>query len=166
VISFQNNISKKTQPVLIQRHDRSSSCNLGVKTLPTVDNPGDLTHTKLLKGRINETAIKNGAQLLYYAHRLAFNHLGNFEALQDATLSNIANGKFEENGYKYYEDTDISIQGKTQTIPGTMHCILQNRQALKKLKSYLCGELTRIQPIQEGRAYFCGKGVNGSTSRI
>jgi hypothetical protein len=44
-------------------------------------------------------------------HVLGRKRLGSFDALKKATGANIRNGKFEENGYKYLPEGDLSIQG-------------------------------------------------------
>lgn len=82
-----------------------------VKTL-NPDNPGNLSHTKVLEGRFGNERVKNWMQLVYAAHKYASGYYGNFEALRKATQSNIAKGSLSESGYHEFPDIGISIQGE------------------------------------------------------
>lgn len=82
-----------------------------IKTL-NPDNPGDLTHTKILAGWFGNEKINNWIRLVYAAHKYAIGYFGNFEALERETFSNIVNGSLTESGYHEYPDLGISIQGQ------------------------------------------------------
>lgn len=76
------------------------------------DNPGNLSHTRILEGRFGNERVKNWMQLVYAAHKYALGYYENFEALRKATLSNIVKGSLSESGYHEYPDIGISIQGE------------------------------------------------------
>jgi hypothetical protein len=82
-----------------------------IKTL-NPDNPGDLTHSKILEGWFGDQRVNNWVQLVYTAHKYAIDSFDSFEALQKVTLSNVVKGSFTESGYHAYPDLGISIQGQ------------------------------------------------------
>lgn len=82
-----------------------------VKTL-NPDNPGNLSHTRILEGWFGNERVKNWVQLVYVAHKYASGYYKNFEALRKATQSNIVKGPLSERGYHEYPDIGISIQGE------------------------------------------------------
>ena len=82
-----------------------------IKTL-NPDNPGDLTHTKILEGWFGNEKVNKWIQLVYVAHKYALNYFGNFEALERETLSNIVNHSLTKGGYHEYPDLGICIQGQ------------------------------------------------------
>ena len=82
-----------------------------VKTL-NPDNPGNLSHTRILEGRFGNERIKNWIQLVYVAHKYASGYFDNFEDLRKVTQSNIVKGSRSESGYHEYPDIGISIQGE------------------------------------------------------
>lgn len=73
----------------------------------------NLTHTRLLSASIDGRPIHrpkwNG--VLDHLHILARKRLGSFEAVRRVTGANIREGRFEENGYRFVPDADLSIQG-------------------------------------------------------
>lgn len=92
----------------------STPMNVGlqgpVRTL-NPDNPGNLSHTRILEGRFGNERVKNWMQIVYVAHKYASGYYGDFEALRKATQSNIVKGPLSESGYHEYPDIGISIQG-------------------------------------------------------
>ena len=76
------------------------------------DNPGNLSHTRILEGWFGNERVKNWMQRIYVAHKYASGYYGNFEALRKATQSNIVKGSLSESGYHEYSDIGISIQGE------------------------------------------------------
>ena len=76
------------------------------------DNPGDLTHTKIIKAQFGNEAVKNWMQLIYAAHKYGFAYFADIEALQEASYSNIKKGSYSENGYHACPDLKFSIQGE------------------------------------------------------
>jgi hypothetical protein len=76
-----------------------------------VDNPGDLRFTRIMEGKFGNDAVSNWNKLVYLAHKHALRYYKNFETLKMETLSNIRKGSYTKDGYKYYADIDISIQG-------------------------------------------------------
>ncbi|MGH7587502.1 MAG: T4SS efffector SepA family protein [Gemmatimonadota bacterium] len=49
--------------------------------------------------------------LLDYLHVLGHSTMGSFEALRRASGANLREGKYEESGFKYLPQADLSIQG-------------------------------------------------------
>lgn len=94
----------KSIPTNVIHHD-------SVKT-PNPDNPGNLSHTRILEGRFGAERVKNWIQLVYVAHKYASGYYGDFETLRKATQSNIVEGSLSESGYHEYPDIGISIQGE------------------------------------------------------
>jgi len=76
------------------------------------ENPDDLTHTKILSAQFGTERVKSWMELIYAAHKYAMGYFEDFEALKEATYSNIVKGSFTENGYHEYSDLGISIQGE------------------------------------------------------
>jgi len=82
-----------------------------IKTL-NPDNPGNLSHTRILEGRFGNEKVKNWMQLVYAAHKYASGYYVHFETLRETTQSNIVEGSLSESGYHEYPDIGISIQGE------------------------------------------------------
>lgn len=76
------------------------------------DNPGDLTHTKILEGWLGDDDIRSWNDIVYAVHKYALKYYGSFEALKKETHSNIFKGSLTERGYRFYPDIGISIQGE------------------------------------------------------
>jgi len=77
------------------------------------DVPEDLTHTRVLSALVDGHPIHrpkwNG--IMDYFHILGRKTLGSFEALRRASGANLHEGRYEENGYRYLPEADLSIQG-------------------------------------------------------
>jgi len=76
------------------------------------DNPEDLTHTKIIRAQFGDSYVKTWMRLVVTAHKYALEHVGTFSKLQEMSLSNITEGPFTENGYRYFPEVGISIQGE------------------------------------------------------
>ena len=61
------------------------------------DNPGDLTHTKIIKAQFGNEVVKNWMQLIYAAHKYGLGYFPDIEALQEASYSNIKKGSYVDN---------------------------------------------------------------------
>lgn len=72
-----------------------------------------LAHTRLLSAVIDGRPMYrpkwNG--IMNYLHELAIKRLGSFEQVRKASGANLRQGSYEENGYKYLPEADLSIQG-------------------------------------------------------
>lgn len=77
------------------------------------DRHESLTHAKLLAANFDGKDIHrpkwNG--LLDHVHIVARQRLGSFEAVQKISGAHIRPGKYEEDGFHYLADADLSIQG-------------------------------------------------------
>jgi hypothetical protein len=77
------------------------------------DSHDNLTHTRLLSASIGGRPIHrpkwNG--VLDYLHVLARQRLNSFDALRRASGANVREGRYEESGYRYLPEADLSIQG-------------------------------------------------------
>ena len=49
--------------------------------------------------------------IMNFVHILAYERLGSFEALRHASSARLRQGCFEEEGFKYLHESDLSIQG-------------------------------------------------------
>lgn len=77
------------------------------------DSHENLTHARLLSANVDGRPIHrpkwNG--LLGHLHVVAHKRLGSFDALRRVSTANLREGKYEESGYRYLQDADLSIQG-------------------------------------------------------
>ncbi len=77
------------------------------------DRHESLTHSKLLSARIDGKDLHrpkwNG--LLDHVHVIARQRLGSFEALQKVSSAHIRPGRYEQDGFHYLAEADLSIQG-------------------------------------------------------
>ncbi len=77
------------------------------------DRHESLTHAKLLSARFDGMDLHrpkwNG--LLDHVHVVARQRLGSFEALQKISGAHLRPGRYEEDGFHYLADADLSIQG-------------------------------------------------------
>jgi hypothetical protein len=72
-----------------------------------------LAHTKLISAAVDGTALHRPKwnSLMNELHIMARKRLGSFEAVRKASHANLRQGRYEENGYKYLPEADLSIQG-------------------------------------------------------
>ena len=77
------------------------------------DQHESLTHAKLLTASFDGKDLHrpkwNG--LLDHVHVIARQRLGSFEALQRVSSAHIRPGRYEQDGFHYLADADLSIQG-------------------------------------------------------
>jgi hypothetical protein len=77
------------------------------------DSHEKLTHARLLSATVDGRPIHkpkwNGVH--NYLHILGHQRMGSFDALQQASGANLRKGRYEENGYVYLPEADLSIQG-------------------------------------------------------
>ena len=74
--------------------------------------PPDLTHTNIRSAQFNGQSASNWNELRRVSHRVAFDKLGNFEAVRSATKSSIVRGRKSDEGYRYIPEIDVSIRGE------------------------------------------------------
>lgn len=101
------------------RRGRTSNGNAHAEIQPesilklSPDAPDNLAHTRILSAKVDGRPLHrpkwNG--MLDYLHTLGRERLGTFEALRHASGANLREGRYEENGYRYVPDADLSIQG-------------------------------------------------------
>ncbi len=79
-----------------------------------------LTHTRLLSATIDGRELHRPKwnSLMLEMHTRAQKHLGSFNALREVSGANIRKGRYEDNGYKYIPQADLSIQG----VPANEAC--------------------------------------------
>lgn len=77
------------------------------------DSHENLTHARLLSASVDGRPIHrpkwNG--VLDHLHVLARQRLGSFDALRRVSAANIREGRYEDSGYRYVPEADLSIQG-------------------------------------------------------
>jgi hypothetical protein len=78
------------------------------------DTPGSLTHTKLRFAQIEGQVIHqpNWNKLSRAAHALAMTVVPSVEVLRNISDANIRVGRYENEGFAYLADANISIQGQ------------------------------------------------------
>ena len=101
-----------TQAAPLQSVSQPTMISEGPIMALDLDNPGDLSHTKILEGWFGNEKVNKWIRLVYAAHKYALGCFADFEALKRETLSNILNGSLTESGYHAYPDIGISIQGE------------------------------------------------------
>lgn len=73
----------------------------------------NLTHNRLLSATVDGHTINkpkwNG--ILNYLHILARQRMGSFDAVRQASSANLREGRYEENGYAFLPEGNLSIQG-------------------------------------------------------
>jgi len=72
-----------------------------------------LAHTRLLSATVdcNQLHRPKWNALMHQMHIMARKRLGTFEAVRKESQANLRQGRYEENGYKYIPEADLSIQG-------------------------------------------------------
>jgi hypothetical protein len=77
------------------------------------DHHDSLTHAKLLSASFDGKELHRAKwnSLLDYVHIVARQRLGSFEALQRASGAHLRSGRYEEDGFHYLPEADLSIQG-------------------------------------------------------
>ena len=77
------------------------------------DVPDDLAFTRVLSAAVDGRELHrpkwNG--LMDYLHVLGLKRLGSFDSLKRSSGARIRQGRFEEEGFKYLSEADLSIQG-------------------------------------------------------
>jgi len=73
----------------------------------------NLKHTRLISATVDSQPIHRPKwnSLHEHIHVLGHKRLGSFEHLCQASGANLQQGRYEENGYKYVPEADLSIQG-------------------------------------------------------
>ena len=74
------------------------------------ERPQSLTHTRVESAKFCGQTAKNWNELVYVAHRFAFQSVGSFAALKSVTRANIAQGIRTKSGYHPIAEIGISIQ--------------------------------------------------------
>jgi hypothetical protein len=77
------------------------------------DSHENLKHTRVISATVDGQPLHRPKwnSLHEHLHRVAHGRVGSFEALVESSDANLRQGRFEENGYKYVPDLDLSIQG-------------------------------------------------------
>ena len=80
-----------------------------VKSYDPLDAP-DLTHTRLISASVNGQSAKTWNDFVHAATREAATKVKHLDDLRGVTLSNIAIGKKETEGFQFLGDVKVSIQ--------------------------------------------------------
>lgn len=96
--------------------DPATGEDRGVRLDP--DKHESLTHARLLSATVDGRALHRPKwnNLLGHLHILAYQRLESFDAVRHASGANIRQGRYEENGFHYLPDIDISVQGVDANI--------------------------------------------------
>jgi hypothetical protein len=77
------------------------------------DSPQNLAFTRVCSATIDGRELNrpkwNG--IMDYLHVIALQRLGSFDALRRESGARLREGRFEDEGYKYLSEADLSIQG-------------------------------------------------------
>lgn len=74
---------------------------------------GKLTHTKLILAMVDGTTLDRPKwnSLMFAMHVMARKRLDSFEAVRKASHANLRPGRYEDDGYHYLAEADLSVQG-------------------------------------------------------
>lgn len=77
------------------------------------DTPESISRTKVRQATFDNVEIKkpHWNKLVRVGHEVAIKKLGSYDALQRVTTANVVQGKYEEDGFTYLIDQNISVQG-------------------------------------------------------
>lgn len=77
------------------------------------DRHESLTHARLISATVDTRALHRPKwnTLLDHLHVLARKRLGSFDALRRVSGAHLREGKYEDNGFHYLPDADLSVQG-------------------------------------------------------
>jgi predicted CopG family antitoxin len=77
------------------------------------DTPEGLSYTKVRQATFDNVELKkpHWNKLVRVGHEVAIKRLGSYDALQRVTTANVVQGKYEEDGFTYLSDQNISVQG-------------------------------------------------------
>jgi hypothetical protein len=82
------------------------------------DSHESLDHTRVVSATVEGRELHrpkwNG--LMTHLHVLGSKRLGSFGALKRVSRANLRHGKYENDGYKYLPDADLSIQGVSANV--------------------------------------------------
>lgn len=86
-----------------------------------------VAHTKLISATVDGTALPRPKwnSLMNTMHIMARKRLGSYDAVRKASQANLRQGRYEENGYKYLPEADLSIQG----VDANLACVHSFRLA-------------------------------------
>ena len=98
-----------------QQRDKGPALHVtGSQSVPIA--PGehaDLTHTKVVAAKFAGTLVTKPAwnQLVKVSHQSAMSRLGSLSELRKVSHLNMRVGRYEEEGFFYISEADISVQG-------------------------------------------------------
>ena len=96
---------------LMDSYDREHASNNPETDLELdPERPQSLTHTRVDSAKFCGQTATNWNELVYVAHRVAFQSAGSFAALRSITRANIAQGIRTNSGYHPIAEIGISIQ--------------------------------------------------------
>jgi hypothetical protein len=74
---------------------------------------GKLTHTKILSATVDGTTAVRAKwnSLMFLMHVMARKRLGSYEAVRKVSQANLRSGRYEDDGYHYLAEADLSVQG-------------------------------------------------------
>ena len=77
------------------------------------DLPGSLSHTKIRQATFDGEKISrpNWNTLVRFAHKVGLRKLGSYDELRTVATANVVKGEYEDDGFTYLSDADMSIQG-------------------------------------------------------
>jgi hypothetical protein len=93
--------------------DANGSSNAPAGVVRLKPNSGKLKHTKLNSATVDGLALQRPKwnSLMFDMHVMARKRLGSFEAVCKASHANLRQGRYEEDGYRYLPEADLSVQG-------------------------------------------------------
>jgi predicted nucleotidyltransferase len=82
------------------------------------EGPDDLTYSRVVRAKVGDEEIRrpNWNKLMRTMHVMACAALGSFEELARVSTANLRAGRFEERGFEYLPEADLSIQGQDANL--------------------------------------------------
>ncbi len=128
------------------------------------DNPGDLTHTRILDGRFGDSPVRKWKQLAYEAHKHALKYFS-VEELERTSLARVHIGMRSDIGYSPYPDIGISIQSLSAKASWdvALHLAKQIRVSQIELQIEWHQKKQAVYPGRRGRLFWEAQGAYRST---
>lgn len=107
--SFESQTPRLTQNTKLGTSATPSACDESARRFDA-DDPPKLAYADVLVAKFAGLEASEWNELVKGANSYACRRLGSFNALQSVTKSNVVQGQYEQKGFHYISDVDISVQ--------------------------------------------------------
>jgi hypothetical protein len=101
--------------------------------------PPDLRHTRVINAQFATYSAKKWNELVYVAHKAAYDYSGSIDKIKKISQSNIFTGKCTDKGFQYFPDLNISIQRVEANIAwrNVLHIAMQINTGVSVVMEWL-----------------------------